>query len=100
MMAMGRYIGVRLLHALVILVLVTMLVFIIAQLIPGDAVMAAMASSVDMSDSEVVARVRLCDDVLVSEAAHRPEFGERRGSVFLQPFARAADDALGGGHCL
>ena len=57
-MAMGRYIGVRLLHALVILVLVTMLVFIIAQLIPGDAVMAAMASSVDMSDSEVVARVR------------------------------------------
>ena len=35
-----------------------MLVFIIAQLIPGDAVMAAMASSVDMSDSEVVARVR------------------------------------------
>ena len=58
MMAMGRYIGVRLLHALVILVLVTMLVFIIAQLIPGDAVMAAMASSVDMSDSEVVARVR------------------------------------------
>ena len=58
MMAMGRYIGVRLLHALVILVLVTMLVFVIAQLIPGDAVMAAMASSVDMSDSEVVARVR------------------------------------------
>ena len=57
-MAMGRYIGVRLLHALVILVLVTMLVFVIAQLIPGDAVMAAMASSVDMSDSEVVARVR------------------------------------------
>ena len=58
MMAMGRYIGVRLLHALVILVLVTMLVFVIAQLIPGDAVMAAMASSIDMSDSEVVARVR------------------------------------------
>jgi peptide/nickel transport system permease protein len=57
-MAMGRYIGVRLVHALVILVLVTMLVFVIAQLIPGDAVMAAMASSVDMSDSEVVARVR------------------------------------------
>jgi peptide/nickel transport system permease protein len=58
MMAMGRYIGVRLLHALVILVLVAMLVFVIAQLIPGDAVLAAMASSVDMSDSEVVARVR------------------------------------------
>jgi peptide/nickel transport system permease protein len=57
-MAMGRYIGVRLLHALVILVLVTMLVFVIAQLIPGDAVMAAMASSVDMNDPAVVARVR------------------------------------------
>ena len=57
-MAMGRYIGVRLLHALVILALVTMLVFVIAQLIPGDAVMAAMASSVDMNDSAVVARVR------------------------------------------
>ena len=55
---MGRYIGVRLLHALVILALVTMLVFVIAQLIPGDAVMAAMASSVDMNDSAVVARVR------------------------------------------
>jgi peptide/nickel transport system permease protein len=55
---MGRYIGVRLLHALVILVLVTMLVFVIAQLIPGDAVMAAMASSVDMNDPAVVARVR------------------------------------------
>ena len=57
-MAMGRYIGVRLLHGLVILVLVTMLVFVIAQLIPGDAVMAAMASSVDMNDPTVVARVR------------------------------------------
>ena len=57
-MAMGSYICVRLLHALVILALVTMLVFVIAQLIPGDAVMAAMASSVDMNDSEVVARVR------------------------------------------
>jgi len=55
---MASYIGVRLLNALVILVLVTMLVFAIAQLIPGDAVMAAMASSVDMSDPAVVARVR------------------------------------------
>jgi peptide/nickel transport system permease protein len=55
---MGRYIGVRLLHALVILVLVTMLVFVIAQLIPGDAVLAAMGASVDMNDPAVVARVR------------------------------------------
>src|SRR5262249_30154067 len=58
MMAMGSYICVRLLHALVILALVTMLVFVIAQLIPGDAVMAAMASSIDMNDPAVVARVR------------------------------------------
>jgi len=57
-MAMGSYICVRLLHALVILALVTMLVFVIAQLIPGDAVMAAMASSIDMNDPAVVARVR------------------------------------------
>jgi peptide/nickel transport system permease protein len=55
---MGRYVGVRLLHALIILALVTVLVFVIAQLVPGDAVMAAMASSVDMHDAAVVARVR------------------------------------------
>ncbi|HJQ55744.1 MAG TPA: ABC transporter permease [Vineibacter sp.] len=55
---MGRYIGVRLLHALVILALVTVLTFVIAQLVPGDAVMAAMAGSVDMSDASAVARVR------------------------------------------
>jgi ABC-type dipeptide/oligopeptide/nickel transport system permease component len=42
---MGKYIGVRLLHALVILALVTVLVFVVAQLVPGDAVMAAMAGS-------------------------------------------------------
>jgi peptide/nickel transport system permease protein len=55
---MGRYIGVRLIHAAIILALVTVLVFVIAQLVPGDAVMAAMASSIDMNDPAVVARVR------------------------------------------
>jgi peptide/nickel transport system permease protein len=55
---MGKYIGVRLLHALVILALVTVLVFVVAQLVPGDAVMAAMAGSVDLHDADVVARVR------------------------------------------
>jgi len=55
---MGRYVGVRLLQALVILALVTVLVFVIAQLVPGDAVMAAMASSIDMNDPAVVAKVR------------------------------------------
>ena len=55
---MGRFVGVRLLHALVILAIVTVLVFVIGQLMPGDAIFAAMAGSVDMSDPSVVARVR------------------------------------------
>jgi peptide/nickel transport system permease protein len=55
---MGKYIGVRLMHAMVILALVTVLVFIIAQLIPGDAIMAAMIGNIDLHDPEVVTRVR------------------------------------------
>jgi peptide/nickel transport system permease protein len=55
---MGKYIGVRLMHAMVILALVTILVFIIAQLIPGDAIMAAMIGNIDLHDPEVVTRVR------------------------------------------
>src|SRR5262249_57663537 len=55
---MGRYIGIRLAHALVILAIVVVLVFIIARIIPGDAIMAAMAGSVDLHDPSVVERVR------------------------------------------
>src|SRR5215831_12176691 len=55
---MGTYIGIRLAHALVILAIVVVLVFVIARLIPGDAIMAAMAGSVDLHDPAVVARVR------------------------------------------
>jgi peptide/nickel transport system permease protein len=55
---MANYIGIRLLHALVILAIVVVLVFIIARIIPGDAILAAMAGSVDMHDPSVVARVR------------------------------------------
>jgi len=55
---MGKYIGIRLVHSLVILAIVIVLVFIIARLIPGDAIMAAMAGSVDLHDAEVVERVR------------------------------------------
>jgi peptide/nickel transport system permease protein len=55
---MGKFIGIRLVHALVILAIVIVLVFVIARLIPGDAIMAAMAGSVDMHDPTVVARVR------------------------------------------
>jgi peptide/nickel transport system permease protein len=54
----ARFVGVRLLQALVILAIVTVLVFVIGQLMPGDAILAAMAGSVDMSDPSVVARVR------------------------------------------
>src|SRR6516162_6139163 len=55
---MGKYIGIRLMHALVILAIVVVLVFIIARIIPGDAIMAAMAGSVDLHDPSVVERVR------------------------------------------
>jgi peptide/nickel transport system permease protein len=55
---MARYIGVRLAHSLVILAVVAVLVFVIAQLTPGDAIMAAMAGNVDMHDAQVVAQVR------------------------------------------
>jgi peptide/nickel transport system permease protein len=55
---MGRYIGIRLAHSLLILALVIVLVFVIARIIPGDAIMAAMAGSVDLHDATVVARVR------------------------------------------
>ena len=55
---MGKYIGIRLAHALVILAIVVVLVFVIARIIPGDAIMAAMAGSVDPHDPSVVERVR------------------------------------------
>ncbi len=55
---MAKYIGIRLAHALVILAIVIVLVFVIARLIPGDAIMAAMSSSVDLHDPSIVARVR------------------------------------------
>jgi peptide/nickel transport system permease protein len=54
----GRFVGLRLIHALGILAIVTVLVFVIGQLMPGDAILAAMAGSVDMSDPSAVARVR------------------------------------------
>ena len=54
---MGKYIGIRLAHALVILTIVIVLVFVIARLIPGDAIMAAMAGNVDLHDPAVVAQV-------------------------------------------
>jgi peptide/nickel transport system permease protein len=77
---MGRYIGIRLAHSLLILALVIVLVFVIARIIPGDAIMAAMAGSVDLHDATVVARVRqqfgLDQPILVQFA------------VWIQQFAR------------
>ncbi len=55
---MARYILVRLAHALIILAIVTVLVFVIARLLPGDAIMAAMSGSVSLQDPAVVQRVR------------------------------------------
>ena len=76
---MARYIGVRLAHSVVILALVTVLVFVIAQLIPGDAIMAAMAANVDMHDARVVAQVRhqfgLDQPILVQFAVWLKHFG-------------------------
>src|SRR5436190_5540091 len=66
---MATFISIRLLHGLVILVLVTVLTFVIAQLIPGDGVLAAMGAAVDLRDTATVARVRaqygLDDPILV-----------------------------------
>jgi peptide/nickel transport system permease protein len=55
---LATFIGIRLLHALIILALVTLLTFVIAQLMPGDGILAAMSAAVDVRDTETVARVR------------------------------------------
>ncbi len=55
---MARFIFVRLAQALVILVIVTLLVFVLARLLPGDAIMAQMSGTVGVQDPTVVARVR------------------------------------------
>jgi peptide/nickel transport system permease protein len=54
----ARYLFERLLHALAVMAIVVVLVFIVARLLPGDGVMAAMSGSVDMHDPAVVASVR------------------------------------------
>src|SRR5262245_34134748 len=45
-------------HAALILCLVTVLVFVISQLMPGDAILASMGASVDLTDKSMVERVR------------------------------------------
>jgi peptide/nickel transport system permease protein len=55
---MTRYIAIRLFHAAIIVLILAVLVFVIARLIPGDSVLAAMSGSVDMSNPAVVEHVR------------------------------------------
>ena len=55
---MSRFILLRLGQALIILAVVTVLVFVIARMIPGDAIMAQMAGSVGVQDPAVVASIR------------------------------------------
>lgn len=45
-------------HSCLVLAIVTVLVFVISHLLPGDAILSAMAGSVDMFDSSVVDAVR------------------------------------------
>ncbi len=55
---MRRYVARRLLYALVVLAIVTVLVFIMVRLIPGDPIRAAMQQNVDLSDRRIVDEVR------------------------------------------
>ena len=55
---MGRYILLRLSHACIILAIVTVLVFVLARLMPGAALMAQLSGTVGGQDPAVVARVR------------------------------------------
>ncbi len=55
---MARYILLRLAQSLVILSIVTVLVFIVAHMIPGDAVLAQMSSTIGVQDPAAVAGIR------------------------------------------
>ena len=55
---MARFILLRLAHACIVLAIVTVLVFFIARLMPGDAIMAQMSSAPGGQDPAAIARVR------------------------------------------
>src|ERR1700677_2101264 len=55
---MAQYVLIRLGHALILLAIVTVLVFVMARLLPGDAIMAQMAGTVGLQNPAVVQRVR------------------------------------------
>ena len=56
--SMQRYIALRLLYSLLILMLVTVLVFVMVRIIPGDPIRAAMQQNVDLTDNKIVEEVR------------------------------------------
>lgn len=55
---MKRYILLRILYSLIILALLSVLVFFMVRLLPGDPIRAAMQSNVDLSDESIVQDVR------------------------------------------
>jgi peptide/nickel transport system permease protein len=55
---MQRYIATRILYSFLILVLVSILVFVVVRIIPGDPIRAAMQQNVDLSDVKIVEEVR------------------------------------------
>lgn len=55
---MAFYVLARLMHSSIVLSIVTVLVFVISYLLPGDAILSAMSGSVDMFDTSVVDAVR------------------------------------------
>ena len=56
---MGRFVAVRLFHALIVLIVVVVLVFIFARLMPGDALLVAVVSSnIDVDTAKAVATLR------------------------------------------
>ena len=55
---MQRYIAKRFLYAILIFLLVTVMVFVMVRLIPGDPIRAAMQQNVDLSDVKIVEQVR------------------------------------------
>jgi len=54
----AAYVARRLAYALLILAVITMLVFVVVRLIPGDPIRAAMQQNVDLSDRRIVEETR------------------------------------------
>ena len=55
---MAGYVARRLTYALLILAVITVLVFVVVRLIPGDPIRAAMQQNVDLSDRSIVEETR------------------------------------------